>query len=140
MKKKRSKVGALHAGCVAFAIAGCLAVTGMGISMVNTLAGDSAREVQAAEDRAQTLVVSLQDEAERVAAELDRERDEELRQEISDVEDRVMDALDKHEKEANDRFSSLEGEGEDDVVDGEGNTGVSNIYSPAMGEPGFNEP
>lgn len=138
MKKKRSKVGALHAGCVAFAMVGCLAVTGMGISMVNTLANDSAREVQAAEDRAKTLVVSLQDEAERVAAELDKERDEALRQEIADVEDRVMDALDEHEKEADERFSSLEGE--DDVTDGEDGSKVPNVYSPAMGEPGFNEP
>ena len=138
MKKKRSKVGTLYAGCVAFAMVGCLAVTGMGISMVNTLAGDSVREVQAAENRAQTLVVSLQDEAERVAAELDKEREEALRQEISDAEGRVMDALDKHEREANDRFSSLEDKG--NVVDGEGDTGVSNIYNPVMGEPGFNEP
>lgn len=136
---EKNKVGRLHAICAGLAIIGCLGVTGMGISIVNSLANDSMAEVMAADNKANNYIVTLQDEADRLADELSRERDAELEKAIADAEQRSKDALDEHEKHADDRFDKIEGmlaEG-----DGESDPGTdSGMSTPMMGEEGFNEP
>lgn len=138
---EKNKVGRLHAACAALAVAGCLGVTGMGISIVNSLAADSMSEVMAADNKANNYIVTLQDEADRLSDELSRERDEELEKAIEDAEKHAQDALDEHEKNANDRFDAIEdrlngGSGNEDN-NGHSSDGMS---TPAMGEEDFNEP
>ena len=132
-KREEKKTTAMHAGCVAIAIASCLAVTGMGGSIVSSLANDYAGEVLAAEQRADNYVISIQDEADRLSDELNKELEDALRREIEESEDRQKKALEDHIKDAESWKNSQ-------VQPGDGVEHVDGMNIPKMGEDGFNEP
>lgn len=132
-KREEKKTFAVHAGCVVMAIVGCMAVTGMGASIVSTLANGYAGEVYAAEQKANNYVISIQDEADRISAELNKEQEDALRREIEDAEERQKKALEDHIKDAASWWDS-QSQSEDaaEHVDG--------MNIPKMGEDGFDEP
>jgi hypothetical protein len=131
-KREEKKMTAVHAGCVGIALASCLVVTGMGISMVHSLADDYASEVRAAEQKADNYVISVQNEADRISSELNAEQESSLRQEIEDSEARQQAALEEHIHDVESENPSDADETEIEYVEG--------MNIPHMGEEGFNEP
>lgn len=133
MKRKAKKTAAMHAGCAAIALIGCIAVTGMGAAIVSSLANGYAGEVLAAEEKANNYVISIQDEADRISSELNKEQEDALRREIEEAEERQKKALEDHIRDAESWRDSQSESGDDtEHVDG--------MNIPKMGEEGFNEP
>lgn len=132
-KREEKKTAAMHAGCVAIALVACLTVTGMGVSIVSSLADGYAGEVYAAEQKADNYVISLQDEADRISAELNKEQEDALRREIEDAEARQKKALEDHIRDA-ESWRDSQSQSDDAVEYVEG------MNIPKMGEDGFNEP
>lgn len=130
-KREEKKTAAMHAGCVGVALAACLAVTGMGISIVSSLADGYAGEVLAAEQKAGNYVISIQDEADRLSDELNKDLEDALRREIEDSENRQKKALEDHIRDS---------ESWRDSQSGDGTEYVEGMNTPKMGEDGFNEP
>lgn len=141
---EKSKVGRLHAVCIALSVAGCVGVTAMGFSIVDSLANDAMTEVMAADGKASNYVVTLQEEADRLSDELAKQHDAEIEKVIADAEQRSKDALDEHERHADERFDELEGRisegGGSGTVDGDDPGVTSGMSTPMTGEEGFNEP
>lgn len=126
----KKKVTALYVFCITFAFAGAVIVTTVGLSMAGMLADDSMNEVQAAEQRVDEKLITLQEALNHITHAKDAQDEALWQQAIDDAEKRQADALDKHIRDADARFQQIE---DDRAVSGD-------ISSPKTGEEGFNEP
>lgn len=132
------KTKGLYIGCIAFAAAGIIAVSAMGISIVKTMSEDTASEVQAAEDRTNGYMIELQEAADKIAEEKAQQAEADMQQKLDEASEKQKAALEDHIREADDRFNELSeklaSERDEDAVPDKGTA------APISGEPGFNEP
>lgn len=148
------KISLLQSVTAVVSLAAVVGVGSMGVSMVRMLEEEGMYEVMAAEDKADSYLISVRDEVDRLLEEQRKSDEAEWRDKVSELEDADeanRRALEDHVRDADGRFQDMDGRISEVMADVSSGTDGSAAASkdmgngasmavPAMGEEGFNEP